>query len=45
MKTNSKFRAGESTPAFNGFYFATVSDSGVVSHPSIYYSYEVYFEG
>jgi hypothetical protein len=45
MKTNSKFRPGDSVPAFNGFYFAAISDSGVVSHPTINYSYEVYFEG
>lgn len=43
--TVARFRAGESTPAFNGFYFAAVSDSGLAAHPSIYYSYEVYFEG
>lgn len=44
-KVVARFRAGESTPAFNGFYFAAVSDSGLAAHPSIYYSYEIYFEG
>jgi len=40
-----KFRSGESTPAFDGLYFAAVSDSGVAGHPSIYYSYQVEYEG
>lgn len=40
-----KFRAGESVPAFDGLFFAAVSDSGVAGHPSIYYSYQVEYEG